>query len=321
MSFPAGRCFALVLAMVVPAIGHTQTSKTPLVAVLMTYAYLDRLEALRSGLKTLGYEEGRSIRIVSRTASDERLDALARELIGLAPDVVVGDTAPTTSALARATTTVPIVFMATADPVNAGFVKSLAHPGGHITGLTEMTAELVGKRLQLLKEMRPGLKRVAVLANPDHAFHRSMMQETDDAARTIDLQLVHFEVRNRGEIERAFAAMHARKVEAVIQLPHPLFGNEQALIARLALAQRLPLSGGLVDRISSGALFAYGPDYTEQARRAAGYVDKILKGAWPGDLPVEQASKFELAVNLSTAKALGIKVQQSILVQATRVIE
>ena len=315
------RCLALVVSFVVPVSGYSQPLKTPLVAVLMTTAYLGRLEAFRSGLKELGYEEGRTITVVSRNGPDERLDALARELVDLAPDVVVGDTAPTTSALAHATKTIPIVFMATADPVNGGFVKSFAHPGGNITGLTEMAAELAGKRLQLLREMRPGLKRVAVLANPNHAFHRSMMRDADDAARTIGLQLVHFEVRNRVEIERAFAAFNAQQVEAVLQMPHPLFGNELALIARLALSQRLPLSVGLVDGVNAGALFAYGPDYIEQARRAAAYVGKILKGARPGDLPVERASKFELAVNAKTAKALGIKIPQSILVRATRVIE
>src|SRR5438477_640943 len=169
-----------------------QGAKVPLVGVLMSMAYSERLDALRTGLRMAGYEEGRTITVVSRTGEGERLDALARELVGLRPDVVVGDTAPTTLALSRATRTIPIVFMATADPVGAGFVKSLAHPGGTITGLTELTAELAGKRLQLLREIRPGLTVVGVLANPDHAFHRTMMSDADKAARQIGVRLVPF---------------------------------------------------------------------------------------------------------------------------------
>src|SRR5574337_936370 len=312
--------FVLVLALVIPMIARAQEGKTPLVGVLMTQAYPARLQVFRSGLAALGYEEGRTITLVSRSGAGDRLDALAAELAGLKPDVLVGDTAPSTSALVRATKTIPIVFMATADPVGAGFVRSLAHPGGTVTGLSEMTAELTGKRLQLLREMRPGLTTVAVLANPEHAFHRSMVQDADNAARQIGVRLVHFEVRSRADIERAFAAMKKKRVQAVLNLPHPLFGNERVLLATLALRQRLPSSVTTTEYVQAGGLFAYTPDFTEQARRAATYVDKILKGAKPADLPVEQPTKFQLIINLKTAKALGLTIPPSLLLRADEVI-
>jgi putative ABC transport system substrate-binding protein len=316
------RVAVLILAVLAAAPGaRAQTPKTPLVGVLMTNAYGARLDALRAGLRAAGYEEGRTITIVSRTGEGARLDALARELVSLRPDLVVGDTAPSTLALSRATRTIPIVFMATADPVGAGFVKSLAHPGGMITGLTEVTAHLTGKRLQLLREIRPGLTVVGVLANPEHAFHRAMMDDADKAARQIGVRLVPFEVRTLAEIEAAFGAMKRERVEAVLLMPHPLFGTNRAVISRLALQQRLPLSGGTVDAVKAGYLFTYAPDYIAQARRSATYVDKILKGAKPADLPVEQPTTFELTINLTTAKTLGLEIPQAVLLRADRTVQ
>ena len=310
----------LALLLLVPAAVGAQT-KPPVVAVLMTLAYPARLEAFRSGLAAAGYTEGRNVTIVSKSGPDHQLDTLAADLVGLKPDVLVGDTAPTTRALRRATTTVPIVFMATADPVGAGFVQSLARPGGNVTGLTEMTAELAGKRLQLLREMRPGLATVAVLGNPDHAFHAGMVRDADQAARQLGIRLVHYTVRNRAELERAFAAMEPARVEAVLNLPHPLFGRERALLASLALRHRLPSSVTAVEFVQAGGLFSYSPDFSEQARRAATYVDKILKGARPADLPVEQPTKFELTINVKTAKVLGLELPSSLLLRADRVVE
>ncbi|MBI3634930.1 MAG: ABC transporter substrate-binding protein [Candidatus Rokubacteria bacterium] len=282
---------------------------------------LERLKAFRAALPALGYEEGKNIAIEFRTGPEDRLHTLALELLHLTVDVIVTDSAPATLAAKRATTTTPIVFAATADPVGAGFVKSLARPGGNITGFSEITPELTGKRLQLLKEAAPSLTTVAVVGHPGHAFHRSMVQGVHDVAKQMGLKTVVFEARNRAETERAFAAMKSAGVDAVFMLPHPLFGDERVLIASLALSHRLPSAVTSSERADAGGLMSYGPDFTDQFRRAATYVDKILKGAKPGDLPVEQPTKFQLVINAKTAKALGLELPQSLLLRADRVIQ
>jgi len=315
-----GLALAPALLLLAPGVAPSQT-RPPVVAVLMTLAYPARLQAFRAGLASAGYEEGKTLTVLLRSGGDDRLDALAAELVGLKPDVLVGDSAPTTRALRRASGTIPIVFMATADPVGAGFVTSLARPGGTVTGLTEMTAELAGKRLQLLREIRPALRTVAVLGNPDHAFHASMIRDADQAAQRLGIRLAHYSVRDQAGIEGAFAAMGPAKAEAVLNLPHPLFGRERALLATLALRHRLPSSVTAIEFVQAGGLLSYSPDYTEQARRAATYVDKILKGAKPADLPVEQPTKFVLVINRKTAKALGLTIPPSLLQRADQLID
>jgi putative ABC transport system substrate-binding protein len=314
---------ATILAVVLtPTAARPQPpGKVPRLGILATTSYPHRIEAFRDSLRGLGYEPGKNIVADTRSGPLEQLDALALELVRLGPDVIVTDSAPTTQAAKRATATIPIVFAATADPVGSGFVKSLAHPGGNITGITEITPELIGKRLQLLKEAIPALRTLAVIGNPGHTFHRSMVRGVEDAARPLALKVRFFEVRTGEEIDRALAAIGKERPDALLMLPHPLFGIERSRIAALALKYRLPSSVTSPEMVEAGGLIGYVPDYTNQFRRAATYVDKILKGARPTELPVEQPTTFELLINAKTAKALGLDLPRPLLLRADRIIE
>ncbi|MBI3634929.1 MAG: ABC transporter substrate-binding protein [Candidatus Rokubacteria bacterium] len=319
------RLTALLVALAVlagPASAPAQTRKVPRLGLLAANPqFTARLDAFRAGLRALGYEEGKTITIDFRAGPYDRLGAFAAELVRLNPDIVVTDSAPATQAMKRVTTTIPVVFGATADPVGAGFVKTLARPGGNITGFSEITPELTGKRLQLLRELLPGLTNLAVLGNPDHAFHRSMVQGVEAAAKQLGMKASIFEARDRGGIERAFEAITRLRVDAVLALPHPLFANEHKRLTSLAIERHLPMSVTSGEMVEFGGLLAYAPDVTDQFRRAATYVDKILKGAKAADLPVEQPTKFDLFINMKTAKALGLEVPQSLLLRADRVIQ
>jgi putative ABC transport system substrate-binding protein len=282
-----------------------------------------RLAAFRQGLRELGYVEGQNIAIESRWAEGEygRLPGLAAELVRLKVDVIVTYAAPAIQAAKRATGTIPIVMAGAIDPVASGLVTSVARPGGNITGLSLMAPDLVGKQLAILKEVVPTVSRVALLGNPANTGNAPQLRHAQETARTLGMRLQSLEARGPNEIESAFAAITRERAGALIVLVDGMLADHRARIADLAAKSRLPAVYGLSDYPEAGGLMAYGPSVLDRFRRAATYVDKILKGAKPGDLPVEQPTKFELVINLKTAKALGLTIPQSLLQRADQVIE
>ena len=281
------------------------------------------LDAFREGMRELGYVEGRNIVIEYRWAEGKygRLPDLAAELVRLKLDLLVAVSTPGAQAAKRATKTIPIVMVAIADPIAIGLVASLARPSENITGLTFISPELTGKRLELLKEVVPGLTRVAVLANPGHPGSAPQVREAQVAAQALGLQLQLWEVRDPKEFDSAFSAMTRERVGALIVLSDALFLAERRRIADLAAMHRVPAIHYVKEYADAGGLMAYGASIPDQFRRAATYVDKILMGAKPAELPVEQPTKFELVLNLKTAKALGLTIPQHVLIRADKVIE
>ncbi len=284
--------------------------------------YTSRVDALRAGLRDLGYVEGKNIVIEFRWADgkNDRLPELAAELVRLKVDVLVTHAVPATRAAKQATTTIPIVTAAVADPVALGLVASLARPGGNITGSTFFFAEIIAKRLELLKEAMPRITQVAVLLNPDNPSMGPNFRAMELKAKSLKVVLQRFEARGPNEFENAFSAMAKKRVDAVAVVEDPMFIANAKGLADLAAKQRFS-SIGFNEFAEAGGLIGYGANYLEMWRRAAYFVDKILKGAKPGDLPIEQPTRFELVVNMKTAKALGVKISQSILVRADKVIE
>jgi putative tryptophan/tyrosine transport system substrate-binding protein len=280
------------------------------------------IEALRSALHALGYIEGQNMVFVSRWAQGrpEQFPALAAEIVRLQVDVIVTWATPATQAAKDATSTIPIVMGATGAPVEAGLVASLAQPGGNITGLTSIAADLEEKRLAFFKEAAPAVTRVALLWNPSNAFSVLTLKRTQAAAQALGVHLHPVEVQSANDFEHAFAAITREYAEALIVHPDPLILYHRTQIADFTTKSRLPSMHGYRDHVEAGGLMAYTPDYSDLFRRAAVYVDKILKGAKPGDLPVEQAMKFILIINLNTAKALGLTLPPTLLFQADEVI-
>ncbi len=276
-------------------------------------------EAFRQGLRDLGYVEGQNSVIEQRYAAGvyERLADLAAELVGLKVDVIVVDGVLTAQAAQKVTTTIPIVFTL-GDPIQIGLVASLARPGGNVTGLTTSTEGFSGKRLELLKEAVPYVSRVAVLNNPANPAFQ--LEETQEAARLLGLQLHLLEPRSPNELASAFTAMAREGVGALITLPDAMFFSERVQIAKLAAESRLPAMFPERDFVDAGGLMAYGPNIADNFRRAATYVDKILKGTKPGDLPIEQPMRFTLVINLKTAQALKLTIPPQLLFQADEVI-
>ena len=279
-------------------------------------------QAFRAGLRDAGYAEGRDVAIEWRSANGDyaRVPELAAELINSKVEVIVVDATVGTQALKRATSTIPIVMANVADPVGSGLVTNLAHPGGNVTGLTNALAELSAKRLQLLKEAIPGVTRVGVLWNMDSPYSPKVVEELKAAAPSISIELRFFGVRTPEEIDPAVLASSRAHVQALYVLDDSLFETHRTPLLKLASKVRLPTMHGARHWTELGALMSYGPSNGDLFRRSAEYVDKILKGAKPGDLPIEQPTKFELAVNLRTAKALGIAVPQSVVFRADEVI-
>ncbi len=280
-------------------------------------------DAFREGLREIGYVEGHNIRIEPRFAAGnmDLLPVLAAELVRLKVDVIVTDSTISTIVAKRVITTIPIVFASAVDPVASGVVNSLAHPGGNITGFALISSELVGKRLQLLKETFPRIKRVAVLWNPLHPAHPAALKEIATAARTLRLKIQDFPVDSPAGFEPAFSKMGHWAADAVFVFDDGFLDFHRKLIGDLAIKGRLPSIFGYRLFVEGGGLMSYGPDLADQFRRSGKLVDKILKGAKPGDLPVEQPARFELVVNIKTMKALGITIPQSILLRADAVIK
>jgi len=284
-------------------------------------------DAFLQGLHDLGYVEGRNVVIEYRDAEGklERVNALAAELVALKVDViVVGGGTRVTLATMQATKTIPIVFTGVGDPVESGLVISLARPGGNVTGLSNLGPELVGKRLELLKQAVPGLDRVAVLWLPGALGERTdkdMLAGADVAARALGVQLQFVEARSADEFARAFSDMSSARAGALTVLPSNRFLREHRRLVELAAEKRLPAVYTSREFVDTGGLMSYGANSADLHRRAATYVDKILKGAKPGDLPVEQPTKFELVINLKTAKDLGLILPPSLLARADELIQ
>jgi putative ABC transport system substrate-binding protein len=318
----------LLLSVFLGTAAAQPAGKVPRVGYLSAFSHSDQasqrgLEAFRQGLRELGYVEGQNIAIESRwaEAKDERLPALAAELVRSKVDVIVATGGAATQAVQQTTRTIPIIMSLVNDPVGSGLVANLARPGGNVTGLTIMSPDLVSKRLGLLKEVIPKVSRVAVLRNPDNPADKAMLREVEAAARALGVRLQPLEARNQQEIEGAFAAMIRERTDALLFFPDALFFTQRRQIAELAAKGRLPSISGGSDYPNAGGLMGYGPNFLDLERRAATFVDRILKGAKPGDLPVEQPTTFELVINMKTAKALRLTIPPAILARTDHVIE
>ena len=279
--------------------------------------------AFRESLRELGYVEGQNIKIESRWAEGnyDRLPSLAADLVRLKVDVIVTYGTPASQAAKRATGTIPIVMAAIIDPVASGLVTSIARPGGNLTGQSMMSPDLVAKQLEILKEVVPKVSRVALLHNPANPGDAPQVRHAQDAAGALGVRLQPLGARGPAEIDSAFAAMTNEQASAVIVVVDAVLQENRTRITDLAARHRLPAVYGLSEYAAVGGFLAYGPNRLDMFRHAVTYVDKILKGAKPGDLPIEQPQKFELIVNLRTAKALGLTIPQGLLLRADQVIE
>ncbi len=321
---------ALILALILAVLAAPLAAEGQQVGKVYRIGYLSiasgpspRTEALRQGLRELGYIEGKNITIEYRFAQEkaDRLRGLATELVNLKVDLIVTGGPTATRAAQQATRTLPVVMAWGGDPVEARFVASLAQPGSNITGLTSMATELGSKRLGLLKEAVPHISRVAVLWNPSHSEASASFRETEGATRALGLSLESIEVRSAADLEGAFRRAVTRHADALTVLLDPVTLLNEAKVAELAARSRIPSIFYERRFATAGGLMAYGPLDEDLHRRAAGYVDKILKGAKPADLPVEQPTKFELVINLKTAKALGLTIPPSLLQRADEIIQ
>jgi putative ABC transport system substrate-binding protein len=305
------------------AAGAQQAAKVPRIGYLsVNLAGSSHMtEGFRQGLRDLGYVEGRNVVIEFRDAEGklERLPALAAELVALKVDVIVVGGTVAALVAKQATRTLPVVFVSAIDPVTDGLVTSLARPGGNVTGLSALAPELVGKRLEQLKQVVPGVSQVAVLWQPGALGERTekdLRKEAEVAARALGVRLQFVGARGPDDIDSAFADMTKARAGALTVLGSTMLINERRRLVDLAAKSRLPAVYGLREYVDAGGLMCYGPNNADMSRRAATYVDKILKGAKPGDLPVEQPTKFELLINLRTAKALGLTIPPSLLQRA-----
>jgi putative tryptophan/tyrosine transport system substrate-binding protein len=306
---------AVVAQSAIPVIGFLGNSTPALEAKLVG--------SFRDGLRELGYEEGRNIRIEYRWAEGryERLPQLIAELIAAKVAIIVTAGTPASLAVKKATASVPLVMVAVGDPVGTGLVASIAHPGGNATGLTSITPELEGKRLELIKDMVPAVSRLAVLWNPANAYQLGDKKQVEAAAAVLHVPVLPLAVRTTEELNAAFAAILAERADAALVLADRFFLHNRQRIAAFLAEHRLPSMNAYRELVEAGGLMSFGPSYAVMHRQAARYVDKILRGAKPQDLPVEQPAKFEFVVNLKSAAALGLTVPPTILLRADEVIE
>jgi ABC-type uncharacterized transport system substrate-binding protein len=297
-----------------PTIGLLNAT-TPAAQSQLTAAFVQRL-------RELGWIEGRTVAIEYRWAEgrSERFAQFAAEFVRLKVDVILTHNTPPVLAAKQATSIIPIVFATAADPVGTGVIASLAQPGGNVTGLSSQTTDLAGKRIELLREVVPGLRRLAILANPDNSYVASEVRESQAAARTLGLEVDLFEIRQAQDIARVFEGIKGH-AEALNILPDPLLFTHRLRINTLALGARLPTMHTFREYVEASGLISYGPNWPDQWRRAADYIDKILRGAKPADIPVEQPTKFDLIINLTTAKALGLTISEPFLLRANELIE
>ena len=282
-----------------------------------------RTEAFRQGLRELKYVEGKNIVIEWRSAEGKAdgLPGLAAELVGLKLDIIVAAAPPVTRAVKEATSKIPVVMAQDTDPVENGFVASLARPGGNITGLASLAPEISGKQLELLKEIVPKVSRAAVLGTSTRPGNAQLIKETELTAGTLGVRIQYLDVLDSKDVATAFGAAGRGRAEAILVLGGPVLNSHRAQIADLAAKNRLPAVYGQAEFIDAGGLIFYGASINEMFRRAATYVDKILKGAKPADLPVEQPTKFELVINLKAAKQIGLTIPPNVLARADKVIK
>jgi putative tryptophan/tyrosine transport system substrate-binding protein len=285
-------------------------------------AYANRIEALRAGLRDLGYVEGKNVVIEYRWAERaDQLPKLAAELVRMNVDVIFATSSTEVEGARQATKTIPIVFATHADPVSLGHIASLPRPGGNITGLTLLLTDVVAKQLQILKEVVPHATRLGVLLTLTAPSHRPALQAVKAAGAKLGVQVHMVSVQTAEDLDGAFATMARERVGGLLVVASPLTRLQRTLLAELALKHRLPGMFGTKENVEAGGLMSYAADFPDLTRRAATYIDKIIKGAKPADLPVEQATKFELVVNLKTAKALGLTIPQSLLGRADEIIQ
>ncbi|HTM61077.1 MAG TPA: ABC transporter substrate-binding protein [Burkholderiales bacterium] len=319
------RLLIALSAAALPAFG--QQRKIPVIGYMSPVVPVNnsdwRLEAFLQGMRDLGYADGQNMRVVVRWGEGklERMPAIARELVKMKVDVIVATSSPSVLAARDATKTIPIVMPSSSDPVGDGLVKSLAHPGGNITGLSLMAPELGAKRLQLLKQVLKKSRDVVVLWNPAYTGMRARFKEAQQAAPTVGMSIRSLEVRDPREMEAAFEAVTRARPDGLVLLADPLTNSMRARIVEFARENRLPAIYEIREFVEAGGLMSYGPNISAINRRSAYYVDRILKGANPGDLPIEQPSQIELLVNTRTARELGITIPQSILASADQVIQ
>jgi putative ABC transport system substrate-binding protein len=315
---------AMLFALCFPASAQ-QPKKVPRIGYLSGTSYSvnsARVDAFRQGLRELGYVEGKSIVIEWRYAEGkiDRLPALAAELVRLKVDVIVASAPPPTRSAKQATATIPIVMAYDDDPVGSGFVASLARPGGNVTGLATLAPELSGKQLELLKEIVPKLSRVAVLGSATRPGSPQALREINLAADAAGVQLQYLEIQAPKDVETAFRAASRERADAVLVLSNQVLISQRRVVVDLAVKNRLPTIYSRPEYVEDGGLMSYTTSFTDLSRRAATYVDRILKGAKPADLPVEQPKKFELIVNLKAAKQIGLTIPPNVLAQADKVI-
>ena len=325
---PLGRILLPLLAfLAVPfAAQAQQAAKVPHIGFLGTGSLAEqanRLEAFREGLRDLGYVEGRNIAVEYRWAAGnvERFRDFAVELVGLKVDVIVATSTPGALAARNATKTTPIVFLTAADPAGSGLVASVGRPGGNVTGLSLLAPEITARQLQLLREAVPKAVRVAVLSNPTNAYTAVLIKEAEAAARSLAVRVQLLGVREANAFDRAFSAVRKERADALLVLADPTFVFHRTRIVEFANQNRLPAMYPHREYAEAGGLMAYGTDLRDNYRRGASYVDKILKGAKAADLPVEQPTKFELVINVKTARVLGLTIPQSLLLRADQIIE
>jgi putative ABC transport system substrate-binding protein len=314
--------FLIVVVLGVGTIAEAQQAKkVPRIGYLFTGLQPPKefLEAVRRR----GYVEGENIAFEYRAAEgkEERLPSLAAELVRLKVDVIVAPGGAAARAAKEATKTIPIIYLGGGDPVALGYVASLARPGGNVTGITTLSSELTGKRLELLKEAFPKVSRVAVFMRGDNPAAVAMLKENENAARMLGLQIQILEVRRANDFDKAFSAVAKERADALIELPNPLFHANRKRIVEFTNQKRLPAIFHSRDFVDAGGLMCYGESTAESLQRVAYYVDRILKGAKPADLPVEQPTKFELVINLKTAKQIGVTIPPNVLARADKVIK
>jgi ABC-type uncharacterized transport system substrate-binding protein len=312
--------FGLIFASLHPVEAQQPTKVRKIGFLNQTGAFSANVEAFRQGMRDLGYIEGQDIVIEFR--SGERgiqLTQLAKELVQQKVDVIV-TSGPATNPAKMATETIPIVFNYSGDPVEAGLIDSLARPGRNMTGVTQLAFELVGKRLEILKEAVPGVSRVAVLASPLHPGERRELKETQSAAQALRTTLQYSQVRDTAEVGAAFDVIIKENANALLVFPDPVTNLHRTQIVEFAVKRRLPSMFGRKEPVEAGGLMSYGPSLEELYRRIPVHVDKILKGTKPADIPVEQPKRFELVINLKTAKQIGVTIPPNVLARADRVI-
>ena len=316
---------AMLLAVCFPAQAQ-QPTRIPHIGILTTFSpsvVSARIEGFRQGLRELGYVEGKNIVIEWRSASgnNDRLPVLAAELVGLKVDVIVSPGPTATRAFKEATSTIPIVMAQDTDPVGSGFVASLARPGGNITGLATLAPEMGGKQLELLKEIVPKLSRMAVIGNSTIPGDAQALRETVLAAGAYEIYLRYLDVMDTKDLEATFRVAAKGRADGLLVLGNPYLNAQRKQVVDLAVKHRLPATYTRPEYIDAGGLMYYGTNYPDLFRRAAYYVDKILKGAKPADLPIEQPKKFELIVNLKAAKQIGLTISPNVLARADRVLK